>query len=304
MVLTRTIPAIIGVALLLTISVAAAPGQTADRSTAPTIKVTAREIILDITVSDNNGNPVHGLSRSDFTVKEDGKEEPLRSFEESASHPVTPLPKLPPNTYTNAQPEAPTGALNILVLDFLNTAAEPSADVQGGGDATGVALASQVAAKREAIKYVLGMPAGTMVIVLGLSDSLRVLQDCTSDPALLAAAIDSMKTSPLGHASALLRQFDSQRRDRTATTLTAMKQIAADVAAIKGKKNLLWLTVGMPWLNSFSLRGVYGVLAQAQIAVYPIDVRGVMTAPDAFYTTKGQIWQNVHELMAMPRVRR
>jgi hypothetical protein len=52
----------------------------------------------------------------------------------------------------------------------------------------------------------------------------------------------------------------------------------------------------MPWLNSFGLRKTYGLLAQAQIAVYPIDVRGVITVPDAFFTWHGQSFQNVHEI--------
>jgi hypothetical protein len=108
-----------------------------------------------------------------------------------------------------------------------------------------------------------------------------------------------MEISPDGHASNY-QLFFSQRAQRTKMTRIAMNQIAADLSGIKGKKNLLWFTVGMPWLNTFSLRMTYGLLAQAQIAVYPIDVRGVTTVPDAFFNLRGQAWQNVNEIPDPP----
>jgi hypothetical protein len=50
--------------------------------TAPTVKVYSRETIVDVTVTDSKGNPVHGLTKENFTVKEDNKPQPIRSFEE------------------------------------------------------------------------------------------------------------------------------------------------------------------------------------------------------------------------------
>ncbi len=294
----KTTRAALNLIALFAFSRAPIPAQTTDQSSVPTIKVTSRETVVDVTVTDAKGNFVHGLQQSDFAVKEDGKEQPIRSFEEfgSSTPAATQAPlKLPPNTYSNQQPPSASSAINILLLDFVNTASVPSADLEGGGDALGRAMASQVAAKREAMKYVANMPSGTRVIVLGLSKSLRTLQGLTSDPALLSAAINSMEISPVGNASNY-RLFLSQKDQRTRMTHTAINQIAADLSGIKGKKNLIWFTVGMPWLNSFSLRMTYGLLAQAQIAVYPIDVRGVISVPDAFFTRIGQSYQNVHEM--------
>src|ERR1017187_1474178 len=90
---------------------------------APTLKVYSRETIVDVTVTDPKGNPVHGLPQTDFTVKEDSKPQPIRSFEEFGNATPTtaqPLPKLPPNVYTNLQPPPASSALNILLLDGLN----------------------------------------------------------------------------------------------------------------------------------------------------------------------------------------
>ena len=90
--------------------------------TAPTVKVYSRETIVDVTVTDSKGNPVHGLTKENFTVKEDGKPQPIRSFEEFSVKPTPPPPKLPPNVYTNLQPPARNAATNIFWLDFTNSA--------------------------------------------------------------------------------------------------------------------------------------------------------------------------------------
>jgi VWFA-related protein len=90
---------------------------------APTLQVYSREAVVDVSVTDDKGNPVHGLTRDDFTVLEDKKPQPIRSFQEFGSEaPPQPSPKLPPSVYTNAQPPQTNPALNIVLLDGLNTA--------------------------------------------------------------------------------------------------------------------------------------------------------------------------------------
>jgi hypothetical protein len=91
---------------LLLLALFCAPPTHAQQTTS-TLKVYSRETIVDVTVTDPKGNPVHGLTRDDFTVKEDNKPQPIRSFEEFGSKPITALAKLPPNVYTNLQPPPP-----------------------------------------------------------------------------------------------------------------------------------------------------------------------------------------------------
>lgn len=279
---------------------------------APTLKVYARETIVDVTVTDSKGNLVHGLTVADFTVKEDGKPQPIRSFEEfgSAGPSVAqPPPKLPPNVYTNLERPAASSTVNIMLLDFLNIAAMPGVDIIGAEDAHARAIAAQNAVKRAAKKYVASMPPGTRVIALGLSNNLRTLQGATSDPALLSAALDTLEYNAEGHVSTY-NQYCAQAELRTRMTLEALNQIAADAAAIKGKKNLLWFSVGIPWLTdpsahakclpdySSDLLKAYGLLTAAQIAIYPIDARGVPTMPNAFITSQGVLWANIPALPA------
>jgi VWFA-related protein len=275
---------------------------------APTLKVYSRETIVDVTVTDSKGNPVHGLTRDDFTIKEDGKPQPIKSFAEFGTQPAKPLPKLPPNTYTNLQPQA-DGPVNIMLLDFLNVASLPGLGMPGAEDAFGRSLAAQRAVKREAQKYVATMRPGTRVMVLGLGSNLRTLQGITSEPSLLSAALDTFDYNTEGQVSTY-NQFCAQAEMRVRMTMEALNQIASSTSGIKGKKNLLWFSVGIPWLTDPSARAeclpdynepllkVYGLLTAAQIAIYPIDARGVPTMPNAFITSTGVLWAGIPQLPA------
>jgi VWFA-related protein len=289
---------------------AAARPVSAQQSNVPTIKVTARETVVDVTVTDKDGKPVHGLTREDFTVKEDGKEQPIRSFHEYGSEAVPAPEMLPPNTYSNRQPAAASGAVNILLLDFTNAAPILAIDCCGviGPKSLNRAMGRQRLVKQEAIKYLHDMPAGTRVAVLGSSHpgNLRVLQGVTSDPALLSAAVDSMKYDTDGSVEIgppfpmhlTMELWCSQQSVRNRMTLESLDQIAADAVGIKGRKNLLWLTTGIPTMTestyrpyclpdySTDLKKTYGLLAAAQVTVFPISVRGVPGEKDPI----GESW--------------
>jgi VWFA-related protein len=292
-------------------------------SAAPTIQVYSRETIVDVTVTDKDGRPVHGLSKDDFTVKEDGKEQPIKSFAEfgTPSAPAQAPPKLPPNVYTNLQPKAASGATNLLWLDFTNAApvialgcCERPYPPTAGAQSLARSMERQRRVQQYAMQYLQNMPIGTRVAVLGTSDpgKLRVLQGLTSDPALLSAAVATMKydtdakvwiySPPIPDPmDKTLESWCSQQAVRNRMTLEALDQIATDAAAIKGRKNLLWFTTGIPSLTdpgytpvrlsperclpdySADLKKAYGLLAAAQVTVFPIWVRGVPAAADPLF---------------------
>jgi len=264
---------------------AAPPQQDVPETSVPTLHVTSREIIVDVMVTDANGQPVRGLKQSDFTIEENGKPQPIRSFREFGSEipEAEPAPlKLPVGVYTNSQSTPATGPVNILLFDALHCA--PLEAVPSGSVEIGNAL-------RGAAGYVTTMPEGTKVAIFWLSESgLHMLQGFTSDRDSLLRAVH---TNRIDIGSALNGQ-PMDRHTLDWNTVDAMNQIAAYVAGIKGRKNLLWITPGMPvnlmrdggyaWGGGggpdmslvHRLMDVYERFTAEQIAVSPVDPRGVL----------------------------
>jgi VWFA-related protein len=263
------------------------PGQTGSepqQSSAPTIRVSTHLTVVDITVTDKAGEAVHNLKESDFTVLEDGKPQPLRSFMEYGTPTSRQVPPpLPPNVYSNLQASPISSAVNIFLLDPMSTAPRDSNDSK----ALSRSMRIQHDVKEGAMDYLKTMPAGTRVAVFSLTENLRLLQGFTSDGNLLAAAVNTQNYDTLGRGSTgemKLMQADSRNR----SALEALREIAVFAGRIKGRKNLIWFTVGIPEVTQScgvpprglpdytrDLDNTYDVLAGAQVAIYPVDVRGV-----------------------------
>jgi VWFA-related protein len=203
------------------------PGTVSD-SSVPTLHVTTREILVDVMVTDGNGNPVHGLQKSDFSIEENDKPQSIRSFREfgTETSAVEPAPKLPLGVYTNSQSMPASGPVNIVLLDALHSnAVDIVRGLEGAAD------------------YVTAMPQGTKVAVFWLSASgLHMLQGFTADRETLLRAVRTGRTDIGGCLNGqCLTGYLMQK-----ATIDGMNQIAAYVAGIKGRKNLLWITPGMP----------------------------------------------------------
>lgn len=282
----------------------AAPQPTAQ---APTLQVYSRETVVDVSVTDDKGNPVHGLTRDDFTVLEDKKPQPIRSFQEFGSEAVPQtLPKLPPNVYTNAQPQQTNSALNIIVLDGLNTAPPDGSDPEE----TSQSFVVQTRVKQGAHKYLSSAPPGSRFAILNLTSHLRILQSFTSDSGLLSASVDTMQMDMDGRAISrqkgippidAFESWKTEQNSRNRATLEALNQIAADFINVKGKKNLFWFSAGFPSLvtqgvnpigtppnydlpdYSQDLHKTYALLQAAQVIVYPIAGTGVGMPIEAPY---------------------
>ena len=247
----------------------------------PTLQVYSRLTVVDTTVTDSDGRPVQGLKESDFKLFEDGKSQPIHNFEEVIEVGVPPLPALPPNVYTNLQPEAASSAVNILLLDFANEAPVDSTRISE----VQASLRIQHYVKDAAEHALEQMPAGTRVMALSMTNHLRILQSFTSDKEMLKAAIDAAPYDLDGNGNKDCVQSDERNR----MVLESFGQIAADVFAIKGRKNLLWFTMGIPQITdpnerpqclpdyTSALIHAYDLLTTSQVAVYPIDARGLQT---------------------------
>jgi VWFA-related protein len=252
-----------------------------DSATA-TIKVDTKLTVVDVTVTDKNGQPVHGLTQSDFTVKEDGKPQPIRNFNEFGTTvpPPPPAPNLPPGVYTNQSAALATGTVNILLFSQLGSSTE------------------MIYARAQALNYLKTLPQGTRVAVLMLENGVRIVQNITTDRDVLVAAVNATKYQPVSGATFAGITSGGQAcavaNNQSRITINALRQIAASFASIHGRKNLVWFTHGLPWLTNiqfFKANGVYcldddtqklheaySMLSASQVAISTIDPRGLENA--------------------------
>jgi VWFA-related protein len=303
----------------------AKPPQTAQTPTqagtpVQTIKTQAQLVVVDVVVTDKSGKPIHGLKISNFALKESGAPQVIKNFEEHSAASLADatkfadMPKLPPGIFTNYTPAPANGAVNVILLDALNT---PMAD--------------QAYVRQQLLAYLKSTPPGIRVAIFGLSSRLILLQGFTSDPDVLRTVMEKgwNKASPLlndqvggngvqqsladsvednsdptdtttADLVARLRAFDAridaeQLGIRTLTTLDAMNQIARYLAVIPGRKNLIWFSgsfpldimpnpdLADPFANVASAEGEFRdtvtMLAASQVAVYPVDARGLTNSP-------------------------
>jgi VWFA-related protein len=275
--------------------------------------VNAREVVLDINVTDAKGNYVHGLTQDNFTVLEDGRPVPVRSFHErqpnqvQASATATAKPSLLPNTFSNAAEPEDVRPLNILMLDSLDTP-----------------IATQSIVQKYMLDFVEKMSAGTRVAVFSLSPTgqLSLVQGFTSDPELLKNALKSKKLN-LGLPSLedtgqdanvdipsdmLQGQPTSKKQSGMVTppkptaydqnvecnhaaergqyTFSAMTEIAHYVYGMPGRKNLIWFSGAFPIRMNDKQGGVCfdfredlqyadAMLWRSHTVLYPVDSRAM-----------------------------
>ena len=244
----------------------------------PTIKADTRLTIVDITVTDKNGQPVHGLTQSDFTIKEDGKPQPIRNFNEfgTTPPPAQAASNLPPGVYTNQATPRPTGTVNIILFSQLGSAPD--------------LLYSQA----QALKYLKTLPPGTRVAILVLENGVHVIQNITTGRDILVAAVNGVQYHPVAGATfagvSSLGVACEVANKQSRLTIDALRQISASFASIRGRKNLVWFTHGIPWLTNVQyykqhigcldndtqqLHEAYAMLTASQVAISTIDPRGL-----------------------------
>ena len=267
-----------------------APAQTA----APTLKITVREVLLDVLITDKAGQPVTGLKAADFTVTEEGQPQVIRRLNEH--HPMsaadvdklTAAPALPPNTFTNFTPVRNTNASTVLLLDAMDSP-----------------IGAQMMMREQLINYLKHMQPGPPIAIFQLDTEMRLIQGFTSDPKVLLAAAESKRDMPsLAKPTAAPRSYTADalyRRVLSETLRNGMRVLGSYLAGFPGRKNLIWFTgqvpmtimgfgFGNPFRDGLTVNGGTGdeltdltdVLTVSRVAVYPVDTRGLSAAPDQF----------------------
>jgi VWFA-related protein len=277
--------------------------QTQDPYRAPTqpaIRVTSKMVQLSVIVHDKNGNPVSGLKKEDFKLFDQGQLQKVAFFSEQTNLLHTPVVTSAdlPNTqhaYSNKyeQDASFSGSVTVILLDKLNTWAWD----QNKALHNGTPLNSMPIAMTEVVKFLRQVQPEDRVALYGLSDKLYALRDFTNDQDLLLAAAGAepatggrKKTEGWMEALGARRDFldttPGGAEERADETVAALADIAKHLSGIPGRKNLVWVTAsfarasggGREGSRSFEPQIATAIrrLADANIAVYPVDARGLV----------------------------
>jgi VWFA-related protein len=271
-------------------------------------------VVVDVVATDNKGVPVADLQAGDFTVQEEGQEQPVRAFsfhqpEPASSAATVAPPKLPAGYFSNTPQYKTNGALNVVLLDSLNST-----------------LLNQASMRDAMIKFMEKLPAGQPIAIYLLGNKLTLVQDFTSDPEVLKKAIAGVKRQgskhldnaagttrmadmPVGSVAvytmmdvpqikAQLEEFHDQQTavhadNRVRFTLDALNSLAHSLAGYPGRKNLVWVSETFPFAivldkidspnnRDFSreIAATGSVLSNAQVAIYPVDARALVGNSD------------------------
>src|SRR5438270_5778805 len=151
---------------------------------ASTLRVSTRLVLVSVVATDKQAAPVNDLKAEDFIVQEEGAEQPVQVFsfhhpgaaEPQVSDPFAAPGKLPPGYYTNVPQYKTGGALNVVLLDALNSN-----------------MIDQASMRDAMINFLEKIPAGEPIAIYLLGNKLTLIQDFTSDPEMLKKAIAGLK---------------------------------------------------------------------------------------------------------------
>ncbi|MGA8036447.1 MAG: VWA domain-containing protein [Candidatus Acidiferrales bacterium] len=261
------------------------------------IRVATKLISVSAIVRDKHGAPITDLTKDDFTILEGKKPRSIEIFTVVQTSVAPPAPQsLPPDTYSNelgAREDSPSN-LTIILLDSLNT---PSFD--------------RSFPRSQIKKLLLTLQPQDRVALYALGSRLRVLHEFSSDAQSLLDALNKNEDvelldvdTPPSHATNehnmqlvpladenTATEIAQQEGNRAQLTGNAIRAIAEHVSYLPGRKSLIWISDDFPL--SFLLdnleRSPDGkklpyttenelasrALDQAQIAIYPIDARGL-----------------------------
>ena len=257
----------------------AAQAQAAQATGVPASSVLRAEskvVRVDVVVTDKKGNYVHGLTQQDFHVFDNEKEQPILNFSYGAATTVTGAPEK-----------------RYLVLFFDDSTME---------------LADQLRAREAAQKFIdANVGPDRVMAVVDFTGSLRIIQNFTADAVRLKEAAKNMKpsaVSPNGDPAltdvSVSSSFggpalpDSVSDFGIHTLLLGIRGLAKDLANVPGRKSVVLFTDGFPLTPEAQgeLTATISACNQANVAIYPLDVRGLIAVAPGPLSPATRLWRD------------
>jgi VWFA-related protein len=247
--------------------------------------------VVDVTVVASTNN----LTAADIQIFDNGKEQNIATFQK-----VIPQPPAAKGVFSNRGPDSSSNrVLSVILLDALNTA-----------------WSDQAFARNQVVRILKSLRPDEEVAIFVLSNKIRVLHDFSSDRESLtrkaegfkgdnpSLSVDDPDTASASYSEVfsntavdprLAAEIQARKAD---TTLAALGAIGNGLKRLPGRKNLIWVSAGFPvQVNApgatmmpamdrrvtfdASAKGAVSALLAANIAVYPVDARGLSVDPRA-----------------------
>jgi len=260
------------VGLIFLASVAASAQQDQPAANVGTvIRTETKQVLVDAVVTDKKGSYVPDLSQKDFKVWEDGKEQSIRSFAYEAD---------------TASPNS--AQKHYLVLFFDNST---------------MSFSDQAVARRAAGKFVeANAGPNRYMAVINFTGGVRIAQNFTADAERLKQVVSGVKfanvdpnagTMSVGDASSPSGSLDTSAGLSLSNSMEAefgqrdlllgLRAVAKGLESVPGRKILVLFTEGFPLSVEIrsELTAVTDTCNKANVAIYPIDVRGLVVMPAA-----------------------
>jgi VWFA-related protein len=294
----RAMVAAVSLVPLLLAPILLASGQ---QQTNPSVLKEATHLVhVSVIVTDKSGHPVTDLTQNDFVIKDRGHVQKIGLFSLDAANAASQTRQVLPRNIFSDQPRyngASPNGVTIVLLDNLNTlvGSAPTPYETTPFWMEDHALAN---AKQHLMAFLKELDPNDRIAIYGLTDKLHVLCDFTCTREQLLAVVskydatsrslretsepgnfyfpDQDPSDPYGfdmHEDETAQQLATMNNEgREQVTMAALAAIAAHVADVPGRKNLLWLTSNLP----FSGDAIARVLSRGNIVAYPVDARGLL----------------------------
>jgi len=269
--------------------------QSAPVQTTPAIRATTEIVLVNVVARDKKGNLVRDLKQQDFTVSEDGQKQQVSSFDFENIDELALAQQSMPTASGTAGPAAagvaPPAVQHAddardrrLILLFFDFSAMDPEQIDRAVDA--------------AKKYVnTKMQSADLIAIVSLTTNMRLDLDFTDDKNRILSVLSSYNSSSgqgfdsgaTGSAEGAAETGGSFTPDDTDYNtfsadrkLLALQSLIQSVGKLPQKKSLIYFSNGISQSgvdNQSALRAATATAVKANVAIYPLDVRGLQALP-------------------------
>ncbi len=274
------------------------PASAQPAGTTPHYTINSNLVIVDLTVKDKNGKAIEGLTKDDLVVLEDGKPQTITFFEPQKLT-LDPEPPEPPPSLEdkNALPDPPKTIITSAGKDKVQY--HDKRLIAIFFDFSNMQIPEQLRAQDAAMKFLNEqITTSDLVAVLLFTSVVRVQTDFTADRTILT---DVIKRLPIGDSSenagvadtggctgedtgaAFVADETEFNIFNTDMKLAALEQVVRQLATLPEKKALVYVTGGISKSsgleNQAQLEASINAAVKSNVAIFPIDARGLMADP-------------------------